>query len=79
LTTLSEHHSRADWLDMTFEGTEPTLHATVTALCDKAEQMVRNGPVLLVLSDRNLGKNRLPVPAPMAGGAVPTRLGEQRR
>jgi glutamate synthase (NADPH/NADH) large chain len=46
----------------------------VKALCDKAEQMVRNGTVLLVLSDRNIAKNRLPVPAPMAVGAVQTRL-----
>ncbi|MDI4740411.1 hypothetical protein MJN54_36005, partial [Salmonella enterica subsp. enterica serovar Kentucky] len=33
--------------------------------------------VMLVLSDRNIGKNRLPVPAPMAVGAVQTRLVEQ--
>ncbi len=41
---------------------------------NKAEQMVRNGTVLLVLSDRNIAKNRLPVPAPMAVGAIQTRL-----
>lgn len=46
----------------------------MNALCDKAEQMVRNGTVLLVLSDRNIAKNRLPVPAPMAVGAIQTRL-----
>jgi glutamate synthase (NADPH/NADH) large chain len=39
--------------------------------------MVRNGTVLLVLSDRNIAKNRLPVPAPMAVGAVQTRLVEK--
>ncbi len=77
LTTMSEHHYRADWLDITFDVTETTLDATVKALCDKAEQMVRNGTVLLVLSDRNIGKNRLPVPAPMAVGAVQTRLVDQ--
>ncbi|MEA7571630.1 hypothetical protein ONJ95_26325, partial [Salmonella enterica subsp. enterica serovar Virginia] len=42
----SEHHYRADWLDITFDVTETTLDATVKALCDKAEQMVRNGTVL---------------------------------
>jgi glutamate synthase (NADPH/NADH) large chain len=40
----------------------------------QSEQMVRNGTVLLVLSDRNIAKNRLPVPAPMAVGAIQTRL-----
>ncbi len=77
LTTMKEEHYRADRLDITFDVTETTLNATVKALCDKAEQMVRNGTVLLVLSDRNIGKNRLPVPAPMAVGAVQTRLVEQ--
>jgi glutamate synthase (NADPH/NADH) large chain len=50
-------------LDITFDVTETSLEETVRALCDKAEQMVRNGTVLLVLSDRNIAKNRLPVPA----------------
>lgn len=59
---MKEEHYRADRLDITFDVTETTLNATVKALCDKAEQMVRNGTVLLVLSDRNIGKNRLPVP-----------------
>ncbi|ENV4538782.1 glutamate synthase large subunit [Salmonella enterica] len=77
LTTMKEEHYRADRLDITFDVTETTLNATVKALCDKAEQMVRNGTVLLVLSDRNIGKNRLPVPAPMAVGAVQTRLVDQ--
>lgn len=39
--------------------------------------MVRSGTVLLVLSDRNIAKDRLPVPAPMAVGAIQTRLVEQ--
>ena len=74
---MKEEHYRADRLDITFDVTETTLEETVKALCDKAEQMVRNGTVLLVLSDRNIAKNRLPVPAPMAVGAVQTRLVEQ--
>ena len=49
------------------------------ALCDKAEQMVREGTVLLVLSDRNIAKDRLPVPAPMAVGAIQTRLVDKSR
>lgn len=56
LTTMKEEHYRADTLDITFDVTETSLEETVKALCDKAEQMVRNGTVLLVLSDRNIGK-----------------------
>lgn len=74
---MKEEHYRADRLDITFDATQTTLEETVKALCDTAEQMVRSGTVLLVLTDRNIGKNRLPVPAPMAVGAVQTRLVEQ--
>ncbi len=75
LTTMKEEHYRADTLDITFDVTKTTLEATVKELCDKAEKMVRSGTVLLVLSDRNIAeKNRLPVPAPMAVGAIQTRL-----
>lgn len=56
LTTMEEEHYRADVPDITFDTTETTLAETVKALCDKAEQMVRNGTVLLVLSDRNIAK-----------------------
>lgn len=74
LTTMEEEHYRADVLDITFNPAEASLSETVKALCDKAEQMVRDGTVLLVLSDRNIAKDRLPVPAPMAVGAIQTRL-----
>ncbi len=77
LTTMKEEHYRADTLDITFDVTKTTLEATVKELCDKAEQMVRSGTVLLVLSDRNIAKDRLPVPAPMAVGAIQTRLVDQ--
>ena len=77
LTTMEEEHYRADVLDITFNPAEASLSETVKALCDKAEQMVRDGTVLLVLSDRNIAKDRLPVPAPMAVGAIQTRLVDQ--
>lgn len=77
LITLEEEHYRADTLDITYDVIEKSLHETVMTLCDEAESMVRNGTVLLVLSDRNITKNRLPVPAPMAVGAIQIRLVEK--
>lgn len=38
---------------------------------------MRDGTVLLVLSDRDIAPQRLPVPAPMAVGAIQTRLVEK--
>ncbi|MDR8310883.1 hypothetical protein FPK86_24515, partial [Acinetobacter baumannii] len=48
LTTMEEEHYRADVLDITFNPAAASLSETVKALCDKAEQMVRDGTVLLV-------------------------------
>lgn len=74
LVTLDETHYRADTLDITFDSSQASLATAITALCDEAERMVHHGTVLLVLSDRNIAPNRLPVPAPMAVGAIQTRL-----
>ncbi|PKH25810.1 glutamate synthase large subunit [Enterobacterales bacterium CwR94] len=74
LTTLEGEYYRADTLDCTFNPAEQTLEEAVHHLCNTAEEMVRNGTVLLVLSDRSISETRLPVPAPMMVGAVQTRL-----
>lgn len=77
LTQLDDKYYRADTLDCTFNPAEQSLEATVYALCDEAENMVRAGTVLVVLSDRNISQNRLPVPAPMIVGAIQARLIEK--
>ncbi len=70
LTTLEGEHYRADRLDLTFNPAENDLEQAVLSLCDEAERKVRDGAVMLVLSDRAIAPNRLPVPAPMAVGAI---------
>lgn len=77
LTTQDEEFYRADTLDCTFDPAETSLKETILALCDKAESLVKAGTVLLVLSDRNISAQRLPVPVPMIVGAVQTRLVEK--
>ncbi|NUU66957.1 glutamate synthase large subunit [Enterobacteriaceae bacterium BIT-l23] len=77
LTTFDEEYYRADTLDITYDASQTGLETTIQTLCDEAERMVHNGTVLLVLSDRNIAKDRLPVPAPMAVGAIQRRLIEK--
>lgn len=77
LTTLEGEYYRAETLDLTFDLQQQDLEQTIRALCDEAERKVREGAVLLVLSDRAIAPGRLPVPAPMAVGAVQTRLVEK--
>ncbi len=50
------------------------LEAAIVKLCDEAEQAVRDGNVILILSDRNIKQGLLPIPALMATGAVHHRL-----
>jgi glutamate synthase (NADPH/NADH) large chain len=53
---------------------ETELEAAIDALCDQAEQAVRDGTVVLVLSDKGLDKGQLPIHALLATGAVHHRL-----
>lgn len=50
------------------------LEAAVRNIADQAEEAVRGGKVLLVLSDRQIAPGRLPVHAALAVGAVHHRL-----
>ncbi|MDH5301437.1 MAG: glutamate synthase large subunit [Gammaproteobacteria bacterium] len=50
------------------------LKAAIDAICEKAVAAVRAGKVILVLSDRNIEKGKLPVHALLATGAVHHRL-----
>ncbi len=50
------------------------LRSAIIAVCDKAEELARLGTVLIVLSDKGLTSEQLPIPAAMAVGAVQRRL-----
>jgi glutamate synthase (NADPH/NADH) large chain len=50
------------------------LKAAILAVCDQAEAAVRNGKLVLLLSDRYLVKGKLPIHALLATGAVHRRL-----
>ncbi|GKX64064.1 glutamate synthase large subunit [Pragia fontium] len=76
LTTLKEEYYRADTVDITYNPEKMDLQAAIVAMCEEAEKKVRQGTVLVVLSDRNIAADRLPIPAPMAVGALQTRLVE---
>ena len=50
------------------------LAAAVRAVCDTAVAAVKNGKVVLILSDRAIDQNKLPMHALLATGAVQNRL-----
>jgi len=50
------------------------LKTAINAVCNEAIDAIKNGKVIIVLSDRNISKNRLPIHALLATGAVHHRL-----
>ena len=56
-------------IDITYDK-EQSLKERVVAICADAEKAVRGGATILILSDRNISKDRLPVQALLATGAV---------
>ncbi|WP_122053246.1 glutamate synthase large subunit [Vibrio sp. Evd11] len=76
LLQLNQKHYGHTVLSMHYDPAEKDLEQAINDLCDRAVQDVRDGAVLVVLSDKGLEKGKLPVPAAMAVGAVQTRLAD---
>jgi glutamate synthase (NADPH/NADH) large chain len=76
LRELDPEYYRSDTLNLNYR-TEEGLEAAIIRLCDESEALVRDkNTVILVLSDRQIDKGLLPIPAAMAVGAVQQRLVE---
>ncbi|GHE93295.1 glutamate synthase large subunit [Thalassotalea profundi] len=74
LRELDQAHYRCDTLALNYDPKEG-LEAAIKRLCQEADDLVRNQKtVILVLSDRQIEKGLLPIPAAMAVGAVQKHL-----
>ncbi|SHO56696.1 glutamate synthase large subunit [Vibrio quintilis] len=76
LLGLSDQHYKNTILDINYNPDEKDLKQAILDLCDIVEQVVREGTVLIVLSDREITPEKVPIPAAMIVGAVQTRLVE---
>ena len=63
------HHK----IDLTFS-TDQSLEQRIKEICAEANQAVQQGKRIVVLSDRDISKDLMPVPALLATGAVHHRL-----
>ncbi|MFM7067353.1 MAG: glutamate synthase large subunit, partial [Gammaproteobacteria bacterium] len=70
---LKEEGVTHEFLDLQHPVDEP-LQKALLRLCDQAEQAVRRGVGVILLSDRYLVENKVPVHALLASGAVHHRL-----
>ncbi len=60
-------------IDITFDK-DTSLENRIREICDEAEEAVKGAGRIIVLSDRNISKDRMPVQALLATGAVHHRL-----
>ncbi|ADZ89718.1 glutamate synthase large subunit [Marinomonas mediterranea] len=70
LLAMEDHRFRLARLNTNYNPEEVTLEQAVRNLQMSAEEVVRNGAVIVVLTDRDIEKTHLPIPAAMAVGAV---------
>ncbi|NUE67550.1 glutamate synthase large subunit [Snodgrassella sp. ESL0253] len=76
LLQLSAEHYQHHHLDAVYNPNETSLKEALVRLCDEAVAAVRNGAVLLVISDRNVSRDAMPIPAVLSVGAIQQRLVE---
>lgn len=73
-----EHEDyRSTTLDATY-ASDKSLKEGIETLCKSAAEAIRKGYNILIISDRQAGSNRLPIPALMAVGSVHHCLMSQR-
>ena len=70
LTSLTEPEYRSLALDLNYDPAKTSLKGALENLARQAVEAVRAGNVILVLSDRNIAQDRLPIHALFAVGAV---------
>ena len=73
LTGLDDSSYASTRIDLHYDA-DSDLQAAIMRITDQAVAAVKDGKVLLVLSDRNIASNRVPVHALLATGAVHHRL-----
>ncbi len=75
LKELDDEHYRHCIIDINYQLSEG-LESALKRVVANAVEETRNGAVLIILSDRNIGPDTLPIPAAAAVGGVQTGLAE---
>ena len=73
LLSINDKHYSHERISLEYPATG-NLKAAIEAVCDQAVAAVKSGKVILVLSDKSISIDTLPVPALLATGAVHHRL-----
>ncbi|MFY8272722.1 glutamate synthase large subunit [Pseudoalteromonas sp. SSDWG2] len=73
LRSASDEYYSHSQVDLNYTS-EETLAQAIDRVCDEAQRKAQAGTVMLILSDRQITQDSLPIPAAMAVGAVHQRL-----
>ncbi|WNC71655.1 glutamate synthase large subunit [Thalassotalea psychrophila] len=77
LREFDPEHYHSETICLNYSASEG-LQQAIERICDESESLVRDkNTVILILSDREIAKDKLPIPAAMAVGAVQKRLVDQ--
>lgn len=75
LKEFDDTHYPWQQFSLHYDPTSSNLEQAVSRLVDEVEAAVRDDKIaIVILSDRDIAQGKLPIPAPMAVGAVQTRL-----
>jgi glutamate synthase (NADPH/NADH) large chain len=77
LQHLDEKGFPSHFLSLQYNPEDTGLKQAIITICEQAEEAVRSGKVILVLSDREIEKGKLPIDSLMATGAVHQHLGSK--
>ncbi|MEO0328300.1 MAG: glutamate synthase large subunit [Pseudomonadota bacterium] len=69
---IGDNHFQTQTLDITYNASRgaDAMEAALESLCKRAEQAVANGYNIIILSDRQIGPQRIAIPALLATSAV---------
>lgn len=76
LLSLEQKQFNHQLIDITFDENS-SLQQAIHNICQQAVDAVNSGKTILVLSDKEIAKNKLPIQALLATGAVHQRLTEE--
>lgn len=74
LRSLDDEEFASAVLDLNYDPSQQDLPTAISKLCDRATGLVKQGTVVLILSDRGIAKGKLPIHALLATGAVHHQL-----
>ncbi|KZN46042.1 glutamate synthase large subunit [Pseudoalteromonas luteoviolacea] len=70
LKSADDTHYKVGEVSLNYDPTEEGLQQAIRRVCDKAQEKAALGCVMVLLTDRDIEKGKLPIPAAMAVGAV---------